>query len=203
MSPNPEVAEQKDQEEKRPRFNIKLDGTAITALAALLSALGFGTYNQVTQVSDKNIVDVGNGVVEVGEASKDLGETIVNLTTLLKIKNQEIDELYETTDWLIRVVNKLGKRHPADWRKIRREVPDHINLDEETNDDGVMMYGIRAGADKPISTSSTDMESEEDEDEIQTPEELLEQASDLPQRHQFPALDQIRKTLTGKKGKKK
>lgn len=164
---------ERDEEGRGPRISIKLDGTTITALIALLSSLGFGTYNQVTQVSNDHVDNIGSGVVEAGEASKDLASKTVKLAALLKVKEKEIDEIYSTTDWLIDVVEEFGKKHPVTWRQLRRDAPDHISLgdDEERSDKAEESPGVLSA------------------------EELYEEVSDTPILHQFPALDQIRRTI--------
>ena len=116
---------------KGPRFVFKFDGSMITALAALLGVLGFGGYSTITDPND-DIHTIGTGVVENSAACTELAEESKKLITLVKRKDAEIDELYETTDWLIKTSVAYGQRHPKDWRGLRRKAPVHIDLESKT-----------------------------------------------------------------------
>lgn len=161
---------------KRRTINVKFDGSMVTAILALFAAGGFGLYGAATGVGKVDIVDTQEGVtIQVNEVQKRSYEVSRRLVRLVKVQRQEIDELYETVDWLKIVLVEIGKHHPSTLRKLRREAPPNVN------------FGFTAeGKGGNAGVFVADAPPEED------PDDLLKEIEDEPKRIEFPDLTMIR-----------
>lgn len=112
----------------RRGFTIKIDSSMIAAIIAILSSLGIGGY-VTTKPSNDSVVTVTDGVLETSATVDRIVKQHKTMMRLIRRKDQQIQELYETTDWMVGAFDKMGRKHPATWRVLRREAPDHIIFD--------------------------------------------------------------------------
>ncbi len=168
---------------RKRTISIKLDQSTVTSIVALLSALGFGVYNQVDTV---DIDHTRAGVtLQVNDAVQQSSEQTRKLARLVKRQANEINLLHETVEWLAGSLNEVGRRHPSSLRKIKVNAPEHIGedfgfvADEDLLDSGGVGVGYGAG----ISDYSL--------------EDILDEP---PKAIEFPALNRIKSAIESRRG---
>lgn len=172
--------DENDNGKKGRGITIKMDGSMITALIALLTAGGFGLYGTASGVGDVEIKDTRDGVtIQVNEANRKAASRDKKLARLVKRQQREIDELYETVEWLVSSLAEVGKHHPAAWRKLRRKAPDYI---------ADLVLGGGVGRLSHVMMESTTGAPPDEED----PESIFDEVESEPEQIEFPSLDKIR-----------
>ncbi len=189
-----------DNDEGKARISFKIDGAFITSLIALISALGFGSYTSATSASQTDVDTAAEATVTMADNHSAVAEHLSDMVILLQRRDEEIDTLYAQNEWMVGVLMEFGRRHPSQWRKLKRDAPTSIDFSEGGSDAAVVKSAARRPASIAGESSEEPHPLDEVADEPSEPEELYQHIQQTKKATQMPVFDTLRSSVKSKKG---